>query len=135
MLSDQPVLSNVWWEVKTDDVKYDKALVVYLNSSVGILASLASRNTTEGPWVATKKADLEQLPVLDVRAITPSQLQRLSQLFDDMQEDEFESLPSMAYCPARRRLDDGISEILDLPDLAGLRRLLATEPVVSNQPL
>ena len=37
----------------------------------------------------------------------------------------------MAGCPARRRLDDGLSEILGLPNLDNLRRLLATEPVVS----
>ena len=38
-------------------------------------------------------------------------------------------------CPARQRLDDGISEILGLPDLGNLRRLLASEPVVSNERL
>ena len=41
----------------------------------------------------------------------------------------------MADCPARRRLDDGVSEILSLPDLSNLRRLLASEPVVSNERL
>lgn len=41
----------------------------------------------------------------------------------------------MADCPARKALDDGLSEILDLPDLAVLRTLLASEPVVSNRRL
>ena len=41
----------------------------------------------------------------------------------------------MADCPTRRRLDDGLSEILRLPDLDGLRRLLASEPVVTNRRL
>ena len=52
-----------------------------------------------------------------------------------MSEAEFERLPSMADCPARKYLDDGISEILDLPDLSNLRHLLASEPVVSNRRL
>ena len=82
-----------------------------------------------------KKADLEQLPVLDVRAITPQQLQAMSQLFDDVAEEEFERLPAMADCAARRRLDDGLTAILGLPDLDGLRRLLASEPVVTNRGL
>ena len=82
-----------------------------------------------------KKADLEHLPVLDLRAIAPEQLQALSQLFDDVAEEEFERLPAMADCAARRRLDDGLSEILGLPNLDGLRRLLASEPVVSNRRL
>ena len=71
-----------------------------------------------------KKADLEELPVLDPRRLSPSQLQRLSDLFDALSEEEFERLPGMAHCPTRRRLDDGISEILGLPDLATLRDLL-----------
>lgn len=82
-----------------------------------------------------KKADLVGMPVLDLRAIPPERLQALSQLFDNVSEDEFERLPAMTECAARRRLDDGLSEILGLPNLDGLRRLLASEPVVSNRRL
>ena len=82
-----------------------------------------------------KKADLEELPVLDPRRLASSQLDALSNLFDDIAALEFERLPAMAHCPARRALDDGISKILDLPDLAKLRDLLASEPVVSNRRL
>ena len=82
-----------------------------------------------------KKADLEELPVLDPRRLASSQLDDLSNLFDEMAEAEFERLPAMAHCPARRALDDGISKILGLPDLAKLRDLLASEPVVSNRRL
>ena len=135
MRSETRVLSNVWWPVKVEDELVEKALAVWLNSSLGILTLTASRTSTEGGWVAIKKADLEELPVLNVRVISESQLEALSQLFDEMAEDEFESLPGMADCPARRRLDDGLSEILGLPDLDNLRRLLATEPVVSNRRL
>ena len=135
MTTELPVLSNVWWPVKTTDMECAKALCVHLNSSIGILALLATRNTTEGSWVKLKKADLRKLPVLDTRRISKHQLQQLSSLFDEMADEEFERLPGMADCPARQRLDDGISEILGLPDLSNLRRLLASEPVVSNQRL
>ena len=129
------VLSNVWWPVKVEDESVEKALAVWLNSSLGLLTILSQRTSTRGGWVATKKGDLEDLPVLDVRDIPTSQLQGLSNLFDEMSEAEFERLPGMADCPARRCLDDGISEILGLPDLGNLRRLLASEPVVSNRRL
>ena len=135
MRTDTRVLSNVWWPVKVDEVSHERALAVWFNSSVGLLTILAQRTSTRGGWVGMKKADLEQLPVLDLRAIAPEQLQALSQLFDDVAEDEFERLPAMADCAARRRLDDGLSEILGLPNLDGLRRLLASEPVVSNRRL
>ena len=82
-----------------------------------------------------KKADLEELPVLDIRQLSPAQLEAMSDLFDEMVEAEFERLPGMANCPSRRSLDDGISRILGLPDLGTLRTLLASEPVVSNQRL
>ena len=82
-----------------------------------------------------KKADLEELPVLDTRSLSPEQLKGLSDLFDELKEVEFERLPGMVDCPARQALDAGISRILGLPDLSKLRDLLASEPVVSNRRL
>lgn len=135
MLSDTPVLASMWWPVSVENPMLEKALTVWLNSSVGILSLLAIRNTTRGGWVQPKKADLEGFPVLDGRALSPDQLAALSRLFDTLAEAEFERLPGMVDCPARRDLDDGLSEILGLPNLEGLRRLLASEPVVSNRRL
>ncbi len=133
--SKEKVLSNVWWEVRVDGIPSEKALAVWLNSSLGILTVLSQRTSTRGGWIAMKKADLEELPVLDTRRLYPSQLQALSDLFDELSEAEFERLPDMAHCPTRRALDDGLSRILNLPDLSKLRDLLASEPVVSNRPL
>lgn len=103
MRTDVRVLSNVWWPVKIDEIAHEKALAVWLNSTLGVLALLAQSTSTRGGWVGMKKADLEQLPMLNVRALTPQQLQALSQLFDD-----------------------GLSEILGLPDL---------EPILITQRL
>ena len=132
---DRPVLSNVWWPVRTESRDWEKSLAVWLNSSLGLLTLLANRTSTRGAWVALKKGDLQKLPVLDVRALTADQLQRLSSLFDKIAQMEFERLPWMAECAARRELDSGLAAVLGLPDLTGLRELLATEPVVSNQRL
>ena len=135
MLSETRVLSNVWWPVNVEGKSAEKALAVWLNSTLGLLTILAQRTSTRGGWVAMKKVDLEGLPVLDVRAISSSQLKRLARLFDKVAHEEFERLPRMALCPARRSLDDGIARILDLPDLGKLREMLAFEPVVSNRRL
>ena len=135
MRSDTRVLSNVWWPVRVEDEATEKALAVWLNSSLGLLTMLAQRTSTEGGWVAMKKADLEELSVLDPRRVSQEQLQALSDLFDEMVEAEFDRLPGMATCQARRALDDGISRILSLTDLSTLRTLLASEPVVSNRRL
>ena len=135
MRSDAKVLSNVWWPVLLEDTSAEKALAVWLNSSLGLLTILAQRTTTRGGWVAMKKADLEQLPVLDTSQLSPSQLKAMADLFDELAEEEFERLPAMRECQTRRALDDGLSRILGLPDLSSLRTLLATEPVVSNRRL
>ena len=129
MRSDTRVLSNVWWPIRLEEVATEKALAVWLNSSLGLLTILAQRTSTEGGWVAMKKADLEELPVLDTRQLQPPQLQAMSDLFDQLIDDEFERLPGMADCQSRRTLDDGLSQVLALPDLTNLRRLLASEPV------
>ena len=135
MWSETRVLSNVWWPIRVEDTSSEKALAVWLNSSLGLLTLLAQRTSTRGGWVAMKKGDLEDIPLLDVRALSPVQLQALSDLFDELTAAEFERLPAMAHCPARQSLDDGVSRILGLPDLGNLRNLLASEPVVSNQRL
>ena len=135
MRSDTRVLSNVWWPVRMDDEPTEKALAAWLNSSLGLLTILAQRTSTEGGWVAMKKADLQELPVLDTRQLSACQLQTLSDLFDEMAEAEFERLPGMGTCQSRRALDNVLSRILGLPDLGTLRSLLATEPIVSNRRL
>ena len=121
--------------MQVENELFEKALAVWLNSSIGLLTLLATRNTTMGAWVQLKKADLERLPVLNLRALPQTQLQAMATLFDELRAAEFARLPAMADCPARRRLDEGIAAILSLPDLSPLRRLLSTEPVVSNRRL
>ena len=135
MRSETKALSNTWWEVQVEDAPTEKALALWLNSSLGLLTILGTRTSTEGSWVALKKGDLEALPVLDPRCLSEEQTRNLSGLFDELAEKDFERLPGMAECAGRRRLDDGISEILGLPDLSAIRRLLASEPVVSNERL
>ena len=39
MSTDTAVLSNVWWPFKTEIHAWNKALAVYLNSSIGLLDS------------------------------------------------------------------------------------------------
>lgn len=135
MRSEVNVLSNVWWPVRVDDAATEKALAIWFNSTLGLLTWITHRTTTEGGWVAMKKGDLEDLPVLDTTLIPSSQLQLLANLFDQLAGNEFECFSHMHNCEARARLDAGLSESLGLPDLSVIRQLLATEPVISKQRL
>ena len=129
------VLSNVWWPVSVGDESIEKALTVWLNSSLGLLSSIAQRTSTEGGWVALKKADLQPLPVLDARRLSPAQRQNLSHLFDQMTDAEFETPPRHAPRPRPPRPRRRPRQILHLPNLATLRHLLATDPSISNHRL
>ena len=135
MRSSTDVLSNVWWPVKMASELHEQLLTVWLNSSVGMLATLSHRTTTEGSWIALKKTDLKGVPVLDPRRLTEHQLVELSDLYDRLACAEFERFPDMVDCPTRTALDEGVADILRLPDLRNLRVLLASEPVICNRRL
>ena len=104
MQAEESVPASMWWPVRIEDPMLERALTVWLNSSFGLLTLLAVRNTTRGPWVQLKKADLNEVPVLDVRRLSSVQLQELSGLFDQLAGVEFERMPGMAICQARRAL-------------------------------
>lgn len=135
MRANEDVLSNVWWPLQAADESNEKAIAAWLNSSLGILTLLARRTTTHGGWVSIKKAELETLPVLDVGSLPKPAALQIAELFEELAESEFKPLPLMAECPMRRQLDQGLSQILDLPDLGVIRRLLSSEPVVSGHRL
>jgi hypothetical protein len=129
-------LSNVWWPVclRQPDEGAEKALALWLNSSPGLLAVIAHRIPTEGPWVQFKKPTLELLPVLDPHALSASQKLRLAAYYDSIENEELAPFQQMASDPLRAEIDDTLSLILDLPSLAWLRASLAEEPVICGRP-
>lgn len=131
---DQKVLSNVWWsfafknEVERNNV--NKALVLWLNSTLGLLVLLSTRDETQGAWVDFKKPSLGAMPVLDVRALSDEQLTHLADAYDKLCHAELSPLPEMATDEVRAEIDTAIANALNLPDFSILRTLLAREPVV-----
>ena len=125
---------------RTPDLRRARAALSQLSygpkwDRLSLPSQAATRNTRMGPCVQMEKTELKGLPVLDTRRLSRSQLNALAALFDDAAEGSFERLPGMVECPTRTAVGDGTSEILGLPSLDGLRRLLASEPPVSNRRL
>ena len=58
-----------------------KALVLWLNSTLGLLLLLAHREETEGAWIDFKKPILAKLPVLDIGPLSNDQLDELSDTY------------------------------------------------------
>lgn len=135
---DSPSLSNVWWSFRLKGIfpnSCAKSLVLWANSTLGLLMLIGNRMETRGAWVAFKKPTLLAMPVLDVRALDSHALQHLAQAFDRLCEQPLLPLPQMAQDATRIAIDDALCEALRLPDLSPLRTALAREPVVCLQPL
>jgi hypothetical protein len=131
-------LSNVWWpfRLREEDQRAEKALVLWLNSTLGIVNTLSYRVPTEGPWVDFKKPSLHQMPVLAVDDLPDRKLELASRVFDGISGNSL--LPMSAYLEddVRKEIDRAIAQLLDLAvDLDGLQQLLGREPVISGKPL
>ena len=130
-------LSNVWWPacLKVADRRTDKALVMWLNSSPGLLLMIAHRVPTEGPWISFKKPTLEEVPVLDVRALSESQLVDLENTFDEIADRELKPVGHIASDETRALIDATLARVLDLPDLQPFVEMLGREPIITNSSL
>ncbi len=138
VLMPEPVLSNVWWPFLLQEKLGEdaaKALVFWLNSTMGIFIFVANRVETQGAWVTFKKPSLHAMPVLDVRKLTRRQRQKLAQAFDQLADQPLLPLSQLAGDPIRKAIDDAISSTLGLPDLTPLRVALSREPVFTLRPL
>ena len=134
---DTAVLSNVWWPFKfhEKDDDREKALVLWLNSTLGLIILLAHREETRGAWVGFKKPTLSELPVLDTSALSADQIKALADAYDRLAMKDLGPFPEIDSDPLRSEIDGAISAALGLPNIGALRRLLAREPVVCLQQL
>lgn len=134
LLADEKVVSNVWWTVILQDGRrsddWQKSLVLWLNSTLGLLMYVGHREETEGAWVKFKKPVLGKMPVLDLHKIQTEGRKRLAEAYDKLADQPLGRFPEMDKDEVRAAIDDAISDCLGLPSLAPLRRLLAREPVI-----
>jgi len=132
----EKVLSNVWWsfvfrpqkDAKISDA--EKALVLWLNSTIGIMILLGQREETEGAWVDFKKPSLLSMPVLDPWNLPRAGLSKLAAAYDQVADNSLLTLAEIDGDTTRRAIDESLGEVLGLPDLSILRDLLAREPIV-----
>jgi hypothetical protein len=130
----EPVLANVWWPLCLGDEHLsqdtEKSIVLWLNSSLGLLLLLGYRVETEGAWIDLKKPILERLPVLDFRTLSEDALREFGRAYDDLSESRLEPISEMGRDETRARIDGTISQILGIPDLIVLRELMSREPTL-----
>jgi hypothetical protein len=129
------VLSDVWWPLLVRKAKFDtagleKALALWLNSTLGLLLLIGHREETEGAWVQFKKPVLGRMPVLDFSVINTNVQKKLVHAFDSLCKNLLLPFPNMDSDPTRAAIDEAVAAALHLPDLGILRDLLSREPIV-----
>ncbi len=140
VLLTREALSNVWWpcQINVDDARrslVEKAMVLWWNSTPGLLLLIGHREETRGPWVKFKKPLLRLLPIPDWRELSRETLHALAQAFDRLCDRPLRPLPYMHEDEVRAEIDRALQQALGLPDLTPWRELLAREPIVSLQSL
>lgn len=131
---EQPVLGNTWWALKTAlTPERRKALLLWLNGSLSLLAFFGGRVVTQSAWMQMKKPAWAAMPVLDVRTLHDDRVASLAAAYDALCERELQALAKSNVDPVRRAVDDALSAALGLPDLAPVRAMLAREPGLTGQ--
>jgi hypothetical protein len=118
---------------------HEKALVAWSNTSLGILLHWWHGNKQQSGRSSIGKSALPSLVVLDVGALSQSQLKAAVSLFDDLSKRPLRPIHELDVDPIRAELDTRFArDVLDLPTevyatsghLNLLRMKLAREPSV-----
>ena len=136
----QRALGSAWVPCKPtvegiDVDTLEKALCVYLNSSVGVLAMLGDRSNKTPTYPQFSMSDLHKIPVPNFAALGEPAALRLAAEYDAQCEQALLPLPRMDADPARAALDAAVCEALciDAERVATIRRHLAAEPSVTGR--
>ena len=130
---------RAWPSISLSSVDQEKALVLWANTSLGLLLHWWHGNKQQSGRGSIGKTMLETLPVLDVTALDPELLAEAVKLFDTMSEQPLLPLHELDRDPIRRELDEAFARnVLRLSEpiltsggpLELLRMKLSQEPSI-----
>lgn len=130
---------RAWLSISLESPELEKALVLWANTSLGLLLYWWHANKQQSGRGTIGKEALHDLCVFDVTALSVTQLKRAVKIFDEMCEKEMRPFHEIDKDPVRKELDDRFArEILGLPEsllapggaLEVLRMKLALEPSI-----
>jgi len=130
---------RAWISIRLSSVEQEKALVLWANTSLGLLLHWYNANRQQSGRGSVGVVPLRDFPILDVTALKPKQLGKAVRLFDAMSEMDLLPLHEIDEDAVRRELDERFArEVLGLPasmlapgrPLELLRMKLAREPSV-----
>jgi hypothetical protein len=127
---DTEVLGNTWWAFKSNSLTsgQEKALLLWLNTSAALLLYFGRRVVTRSAWMQMKQPGWESMPVIDVRALSSIQIDRLAAAYDSLSTRGLEPLARLDSDPVRCEIDQEVAQALQVPDFGFIRELLDREP-------
>ena len=149
ILAEEPIIGSAWATVLIKDSAYSdaygsertpalikqnldamRALCLWFNSTVGLLLfkSIGSFKLTY-PRFSLEK--IKQLAVPNIKQ--PHIVEALAKCQKEVARERLEAFPYLDECPVRRKIDDVVGKVMDIPQdtLASWRKLIAEEPSVS----
>ncbi len=127
---------RAWISIQLPTVEQEKALTLWGNTLLGLLMYWWHASKQQPGRGSIPKIALQSLPVLDVTALSPSQLAQAATLFDDLKHLPLKPLHELDSDENRKTLDRRFyCEVLGLPEsilgpLDVLRRKLSREPSI-----
>jgi len=135
---------RAWISILLASVEQEKVLVLWANTSMGMLLHWWHANKQQPGRGSIGKSALQSLPILDVAALKAKQLKKAVQLFDAMSGKALLPLHEVDKDPVRKELDEKFARnVLGLAapifvsggPLELLRMKLAREPSIRGHKL
>jgi hypothetical protein len=139
--SKKSIGGRAWPSIKMDSAGQEKALVLWSNSSLGLLLRWWHSNKQQSGRGSIGVSALALLPVLDVTKLSKEALAKAVAIFDETKQKELRPVNEIAQDAVRAEIDTrlvtevlGFSPEVAAPDgpLALLRQKLALEPSITG---
>jgi hypothetical protein len=98
---------HAWTSIKLESAEQEKALVLWANSSLGLLLHWWHANKQQAGRGRIGVSALTSLPVLDVPKLSKDALSKAVAIFDDMKHRELRPVNEIAHCTLRRKVWTG----------------------------
>ena len=130
----EKTLGSIWTPCRAKDPTLAKALCLYLNSTLGLLALLGQRDNRKPSYPSFSLDTLRSVRVPDFTRLSSDAREYLTQSFNWLQDKTLLPFPHMRQDPVREQIDNAITAVLDLDRdwIATIRRELAREPSIHN---
>ena len=138
----RPAIGSAWYaftfggKMKEAERKArEKALCLYVNSSIGALAMFGVRDFKTLCYPNFSQRSIGELPVPDFGKMGAKKIKALEAAYDKNAALQLMPLRNMALCPARKKIDHAVADALGVSrDIVDeLRDLLPGEPSISGK--